>query len=96
MNYMFNECINFDCDLSNWDVSNVVSMEFIFSNCDNFKGKGLDKWNVSNVKHTRYMFFECPKFYCDLSDWDVSNVIDMQDMFYNCDSLKNKPSWYKT
>ena len=67
----------------------------MFSDCDNFEGKGLENWNVSKVKHTKYMFFECPKFDCDLSDWDVSNVIDMKGMFFNCDSLKNKPNWYK-
>ena len=92
---MFCRCENFDCDLSNWDVSKVENMISMFLDCKKFKGKGLENWDVSNVKKMNYMFDNCIKFNCDLSKWDVSNVIDMNNMFYNCLSLKNKPAWYK-
>ena len=46
MSGMFEECENFNCDLSKWDVSNVENMldmfrDYIKFNCD------LSKWNVS-------------------------------------------------
>ena len=32
--YLFRYCEEFNCDLSNWDVSNVNNMEDIFYNCN--------------------------------------------------------------
>ena len=29
--------------IDQWDVSNVTNMEYMFSNCENFEGTGLDK-----------------------------------------------------
>ena len=43
---MFFNCKKFDCDLNNWDVSNVENMHSMFTNCISFEGKGLDKWDV--------------------------------------------------
>ena len=97
MHGVFNGCENFDCDLSKWDVSKVITTRFMFKRCKNFTGKGLENWNVTNIKTMDFMFYDCIKFNCDLSSWNVSkvNVEDMSDMFYNCNSLINKPNWYK-
>ena len=54
-------CKKFDCDLSNWDVSNVTDMYSMFTACENFKGKGLENWDVSKVKDMNYMFNGCDK-----------------------------------
>ena len=80
-------------DLSNWDVSNVTTMEGLFNNCKKFNCD-LSKWDVSNVKDMSYMFYNCGNFDCDLSNWNVNNVKNMKRMFYNC-NLKNTPKWYK-
>ena len=56
---MFSECPEFDCDLSNWNISKVTSMRHMFEECENFKGKGLEKWNVSNVNYMNYIFDGC-------------------------------------
>ena len=61
MKYMFRNCKKFNCNLSNWDVSNVENMKYMFQNCENFQAKDLDKWNVSNVKNMEYMFDNCMK-----------------------------------
>ena len=58
MAYMFKGCINFNSDLSNWDVSNVKSMAFMFKGCENFNCD-LSKWNVSIVKNMAGMFDGC-------------------------------------
>ena len=76
-------------DLSNWDVSNVTTMEGLFNNCKKFNCD-LSKWDVSNVKDMSYMFYNCGNFDCDLSNWDVSNVTNMYTMFEGCSKFKGK------
>ena len=34
MNYMFNGCTNFNCDLSDWDISNITRWKNMFYECD--------------------------------------------------------------
>ena len=58
---MFKRCENFNCDLSNWDVSNVETMIEMFYCCKKFTGKGLENWNISKVKNTDNMFDNCMK-----------------------------------
>ena len=76
-------------DLSNWDVSNVTTMEGLFNNCKKFNCD-LNKWDVSNVKDMSYMFYNCGNFDCDLSNWDVSKVENMYTMFEGCSKFKGK------
>ena len=72
-------------DISDWDVSNIVTMQDMFCNCVELKSAGdISKWDVSNVTDMTYMFFDCKKFNQDISGWNVSNVIDMTYMFYRC------------
>ena len=49
---------NFNGDISEWDVSNVKDMAFMFSK-SKFTGENGDitKWDVSNVKDMQYMFY---------------------------------------
>ena len=65
-------------DISNWNVSNVEDMNFMFKN-SKFNGD-ISNWDVSNVKDMRYMFYDSP-FNGDISNWDVSNVNYMSYMF---------------
>ena len=76
-------------DLSNWDVSNVTTMEGLFNNCKKFNCD-LSKWDVSNVKDMSYMFYNCGNFDCDLSKWNVSKVENMYTMFEGCSKFKGK------
>ena len=76
-------------DVSNWDVSNVTTMEGLFNNCKKFNCD-LNKWDVSNVKDMSYMFYNCGNFDCDLSNWDVSKVENMYTMFEGCSKFKGK------
>ena len=94
MKSMFEDCGNFNSDLSKWNVSHVKTMTRMFSGCINFNSD-LSKWNVSSVKDMAYMFNGCDKFNYDLCKWDVSSVEDMRSMFSSCQSLKQIPSWYK-
>ena len=85
----YNKSLN-NIDISKWDVSNVKYMQFMFDNCTDFEGKGLENWDVSNVEITKYMFYNCENFNCDLSNWDVSSVTNMERTFYGCEIFEGK------
>lgn len=70
----------FNDDISNWDVSNVTDMSFMFKNCNSFN-KSLYNWNVSNVINMEEMFYKAISFNQPLNLWNVSNVINMKNMF---------------
>ena len=91
MSYLFYNLDGFKGDISKWDVSNVVYMNYMFSNTK-FNGD-ISKWDVSNVKDMLLMF-AYSKFARDISKWNVSKVIDMNYMFKDSPLEKNPPKWY--
>ena len=47
-------------DISNWNVSNVEDISFMFYKCKQLKSVGdLSNWNVSNVKNVNCTFGGC-------------------------------------
>ena len=90
MSAMFYYCLLFDCNLSKWDVSKVILFTEMFDNCENFKGKGVEKWNTISAQDTSFMFYECIKFNADLSKWNIENILDMKFMFNGCKKFKGK------
>ena len=75
---------NVNFNISEWDVSNVENMEYMFYGCKKFDAN-LSKWNVSNVKDINNMFCLCSDFRGKgLENWDVSNVNIMNGLFYYC------------
>lgn len=73
---------NFNGNISNWDVSNVTNMAYMFAemvafDCD------LSKWDVSNVENMQGMFYGASSFNNGgkKMDWDTINVYDMRYMF---------------
>ena len=89
MNTMF-EGSEFNQDISNWDVSNVLNMYGMFRE-SNFN-KSIDGWDVSKVTTMKYMFW-FSEYNQPLNSWNVSAVEDMSWMFGN--SAFNQPigSW---
>ena len=69
----------FNGNISEWDVSNVVNMNFLFSK-SKFNGD-ISRWNVSNVK-TMLLMFANSEFNGDISRWDVRGLKDARGMFY--------------
>jgi surface protein len=45
----------FNEDISNWDVSNVTNMSWMFYDAESFN-QDINKWDVSNVKDMSFMF----------------------------------------
>ena len=72
--------------ISDWDVSNVTDMSYIFFEAQSFNSD-LTSWDMSNVTNMNGMFFDAYSFNHDLSSWDVSNVTYMSGMFYSAYSL---------
>ena len=84
-------------DISDWDVSNVECMSYMFYKCKQLKSVGdLSNWNVSKVKNMSYMFYACMqlKSVGSLSNWNVSKVKNTFAMFMNS-GITNKPDWLK-
>ena len=79
--YEINEKIKVkEIDISEWNVSKVTNMHFLFAKCKEFKSD-LSSWNVSNVENMESTFYGCKNFTSDLSNWNVSNVKYMDNMF---------------
>ena len=89
MNSLF-EDMDFDGDISNWDVSKVKDMSYMFY-ISNFTGKnspGMDKWDVSNVEKMDSMF-EQSKFEQDISGWEIDPSCSVEAMFAHCPAANN-------
>ena len=77
-------------DISEWDVSKVTDMRYMFNECENFTGKGLENWDVSKVTNMNHMFYKCKNFDADLSNWDISKVKNMKNIFFDCKKFIGK------
>ena len=87
---------DFNDDISNWDTSNVLSMDEVFSGWPKFNGD-ISNWDTSKVE-SMYGMFKSSKykgsyhmgptsFNQDISKWDVSNVKNMSEMFLGATSF---------
>ena len=81
---------DFNGNISQWDVSNVRDMSFMFFN-SLFDGD-ISNWNVSNTEDMSYMFTKS-LFNSNISNWDVSSVKDTSWMFYKSDFGQDLSSW---
>ena len=79
-------------DISEWDVSNVENMGYMFWK-SNFN-RDISNWNLSNVKNM-FNMFAWSNFNGNISNWNVSKNVNMYSMFAHCPLEKNPPKWYK-
>jgi Mycoplasma protein of unknown function, DUF285 len=56
MDFMFAEAQFFDAHLSQWHVSRVVDMPYMFLVSSSIYGNGIDNWDMSHVKAMMAMF----------------------------------------
>lgn len=78
--------VDFNQDISTWDVSNVVNMSEMFSAACCFN-QDIGNWDVSNVTNMSAMFRGSLSFNQDIGNWDVSNVTNMSEMFKSADDF---------
>ena len=75
-------------DLSNFDTSNVKSMQGMFYGCSSLTSLNLTNFDTSNVINMDAMFQYCSSLTSlDLSYFKTSNVKNMGSMFLYCSSL---------
>lgn len=89
MSYMFHD-LDFQGDISKWNVSNVKRMEFMFYK-STFNGD-ISNWNVSNVQNMTRMFTSSA-FNGDLSKWDMRNVDCLNGMFMRGSYTRELNAW---
>lgn len=86
-------------DISDWDVSGVENMAFMFGGCEKLKSIGdLSDWNVSGVRSMSYMFYICEnlKSVGNLNGWNILSLKRnyMNNMFEGS-GITNTPDWYE-
>ena len=86
-----NPLVNFNGDISLWDVRNVISMSSMFYS-SSFDGD-ISKWNVSKVQNMDWMF-NGSYFSGDLSEWNVLSVKSMYNIFKYSKLIGKEPWWY--
>ena len=88
MSGLFNGMVDFNGDISEWNVSNVTDMHGMFSYAESFN-HDISKWNVSKVADMSGMFAHAESFNHDISKWKVSKVTDMNSMFAHAESFNH-------
>lgn len=75
-------------NISNWDTSQLTSMEEMFRNTTGIKTLDLSNWNTSNVK-SYYLMFDGAQALesIDISNFDMINTNDVTHMFYKTPKL---------
>tara|TARA_B100001093_G_scaffold411368_1_gene400851 strand:+ start:3764 stop:6070 length:2307 start_codon:yes stop_codon:yes gene_type:complete len=77
--------------ISDWDVSSVTDMSFLFNDSD--FNQDIGSWDVSSVTTMRQMFEGSENFNQDIGGWDVSGVVDMRKMFSNSGFNQDIGGW---
>lgn len=77
---MFSNSKQFNGNISEWDTSNLDSMQRMFAGATNFNSD-ISQWNVSNVKIFAGMFDAASNFNQPIGNWKTDSAVDMDAMF---------------
>ncbi len=88
MSYLFANTI-FNQDISNWDVSNVETMDGMFAENEYFN-QPIGKWNTHSAINMADMFCSAERFNQPIGNWNTAKVSNMSGMFENAYSF-NQP-----
>ncbi|GMH85368.1 hypothetical protein TL16_g10208 [Triparma laevis f. inornata] len=80
ISYLFEGMVNFDQDLSGWNLINCKSMIGTFTKTNNFAAN-MKGWNVGNVTTMEKLCLKSENFNADISGFDVSSVTSLQEAF---------------
>ena len=69
-------------DLSNWDVSQVTSMQRMFQSARNIK-VDISGWKPTSLTNMNNMFYDAQDLTIDISQWKLPKVENMSYMFTN-------------
>ena len=78
MNLMFFRALQFNGDISSWDVGNVTNMNTMFFGAQTFN-QDISNWNVGNVIDMQNIFYLASNFDQNLANWDIVNVTNFNN-----------------
>lgn len=90
-------CVDFNGDVSGWDVSYVYTFDSMFENCKKFDCD-LSRWELGKQSISMDgMFFKCESFNQDISSWnlDAQKLKRCASMFKNCETFEQDLSSWK-
>ena len=89
--------LNFDADLSGWNVSNAINMYAMFQQTVSFQdlSNALSRWDVSKVTDMSSMFASS-SFSGDVSQWQVDRVTDFSFFAEFAVSFRSDVSMWNT
>lgn len=91
--YMFDNALNFNNNISLWDLSTVNDTKYMFRNATSFN-QPIGTWNMSSVVDSSHMFDGATSFNQDISAWDTSSIIFMKGMFFGATAFnQNISGW---
>lgn len=86
MRFMFENTPLSSLDLlKNWDVSKVIDMSFMFSNCQSISSlEPLRDWDMGKVEGMECMFSNCfsIKSFAPLKKWKIKESVKKKNIFY--------------
>lgn len=85
-NIFGNIAIDFNGDISKWNVSKGVTFSYMFYRCKKFNCD-ISDWDMSNAKYCIAMFDGCESFNQDIGKWNLKNAERMHGMFRLCKSF---------
>ena len=91
----FENCSNFNSDISNWTTTNVVSIDKMFHNASSFN-QPIGSWNVSNVRSMSETFRGASIFDQSLGSWNTQSVTDMKGLFREASKFNQDISTWNT
>ena len=75
-------------NLSNWDVSNITTLNFLFNNCEfNLFGAGagvaidISNWNIRNITNMNYAIWNIRLGQMETLNWNLQSTQSMVGMF---------------
>ena len=77
---MFRDAEKFNADISNWDMSNVISIAGMFAWASSFN-QDISTWKTGKVTNMSFLFTHATSFDQPLNNWDTKNVFSMHQMF---------------
>lgn len=78
-------------DVSNIDISGLLSLRNIFYKTRYKEIRGLNTWDVSNITDFARMFKGCEELEIidNINKWNFDKALDVEEMFNGCSSLKS-------
>lgn len=84
----FNKCKSLCLD--DWDMSAVVDITEMFSDCTNLQSISLNNWDVKNITNMESVFeYSRSLQQIDLSSWRTSEIMSIYNMFNYCTGLQS-------